>query len=112
MPEANGDCFQIFIDELSKTYNDSLNIILIDNAAYHKAKKLIIPDNIVLLPIPPYSPELNPIERFWQDVKDKISFSVFKDLSKMRDKVDKVLCSYSKEQLKSLTGYDYIVNGL
>ena len=97
---------------MSKKFPDSLNILLIDNAAYHLAKRIDEPDNMVLLPIPPYSPELNPIERFWQDLKDKISDKSFKNLYQLQDRVDALIRRYSKKQLKSLTGYDYIVNAL
>ena len=54
------DCYQRFLDEFSPAYADSLNILQVDNGLFHKAKRLRIPDNIILLFQPPYSPELNP----------------------------------------------------
>lgn len=62
-PYLNASCFQIFIDQFSTTFSDSLNLIVLDNGRFHQAKKLDIPDNVVLLFLPPYIPELNPIER-------------------------------------------------
>jgi transposase len=70
--EADGcdsDFFQVFLDELSGTDTDELMFILLDNASFHKAKKLKIPDNIALIYIPQYSPELNPAEKIWQRFK-------------------------------------------
>ena len=71
MPYLNGCCFQIFLDEFSKIYASSLNVLVLDNGRFHHAKSLQVPDNIVFLFLPPYSPELNPIERLWQDIKAK-----------------------------------------
>jgi len=44
---------------------DDLAIIVLDNAGWHRAKALTIPPNLLLLPLPSYSPELNPTERLW-----------------------------------------------
>ena len=57
---VDSDCYQLFLDEFSKAYPDSLNILQVDNGAFHKAQDLVIPDNIILLFQPPYCPELNP----------------------------------------------------
>ena len=40
-------------------------VLIMDQAGWHKAKKLLVPDNITILYLPPYSPELNPVERLW-----------------------------------------------
>jgi hypothetical protein len=64
-PFCNSDTFQIFIDILSKTDAEELMLLPLDNASFHKAKKLVIPDNIVLINIQPYSPELDPAEQIW-----------------------------------------------
>ena len=59
------DCFQLFMDQFSQAFPESLNVLVVDNGRFHRAKALEIPENVVLLFLPPYSPELNPIERFW-----------------------------------------------
>ena len=84
----------------------------LDNGAFHKAKKLVIPDNIMLLFIPPYSPELNPIERLWQDIKDEISCSLYETLDELKEAVAEVLRKYSHQDIASLTGYQYIVDAV
>ena len=68
-PQCNRDNFQIFLDEFSKEDKKEFKIILLDNGAFHKGQKLIIPKNIWLLFIPPYSPELNPSEKIWWKMK-------------------------------------------
>ena len=61
MPYLDSDCFQIFLNEFSEWASGSLNIMLLDNGAFHKTKRLATPKNILLLFLPAYSPELNPI---------------------------------------------------
>ena len=62
LPYCNTDCTNIFLHELSKQYEDDMIFLCCDGAAWHKSKTLCIPENIVLFFIPPYTPEMNPIE--------------------------------------------------
>ena len=55
LPRLTGECFQIFIDELSATFPDSLNIIVLDNGRFHHAKSLVIADNVTSLYLQPES---------------------------------------------------------
>ena len=64
--------------------------------------------NIVLLFLPPYISELNPVERLWQDIKVKLFQSVFTSLQVMQDKLTEILRSYTKITIESITKYDYI----
>jgi hypothetical protein len=70
--KVNANTFQGFINEFSEYLEDKKAILVMDNASWHKAKVLVIPDNIVLVFLPPYSPELNPVERWWKYLKDKV----------------------------------------
>jgi putative transposase len=45
-------------------------VVIVDQAGWHMSPKLNIPDNITLLPLPPRSPELNPVENVWQFMRD------------------------------------------
>jgi transposase len=71
MPLCNGDTFQIFLDQFSNVNPTELKLVVLDNGAFHKAKTLLIPQNIILIFLPPYSPELNPAEKIWQKFKIK-----------------------------------------
>ena len=108
MPYLNSTCFQIFLDEFAKVYPASLNILVLDNGRFHQAKSLQVPDNIVLLFLPPYTPELNPIERLWQDIKAKLFQNVFTSLQEMQEKLTEILRSYTKITIESITKYEYI----
>ena len=108
----NSVCFQAFLNEFSKTYSDSLNILQVDNASPHLAKNLSIPENVILLFQPAYSPDVNPIERLWQSLKDKLSWLTVETLDELRRAMDAVLNSLTTECIASLTGYDFILSAL
>jgi hypothetical protein len=55
LPDCNTDSFQIFLEQFSKTNPTELKIMLLDNGAFHKAERLVIPENIILLFIPPFT---------------------------------------------------------
>ena len=55
-------------------------LILVDQAGWHTTPKLVVPENITLMPLPPRSPELNPVENLWQFMRDNwLSNRVFKN---------------------------------
>jgi transposase len=108
----NSVCFQAFLNEFSETYLDSLNILQVDNGSAHLAKNLMIPENIILLFQPAYSPDVNPIERVWQSLKDKLSWLTVETLDELRKAMDSVLNSLTAECIASLTGYDFILSAL
>lgn len=113
MPWLSGDGFTVFLGELSRAYPESLNVVITDNAGAHTARHVVVPENVVLLPRPPYSPELNPVERLWLDLKRHIDVTiqaVRENLVALRDHVAERLCAYTSEQMRSLTGYGYLVN--
>lgn len=112
MPYLNSECFQIYLEEFSKNYPDSKNILVLDNGRFHKAKRLVIPDNIQLEFLPPYSPELNPMERLWQDLKARIAWEIFDQLEALKNRVAEVVKGYVKEAVKSLTAYWYFIQAV
>ena len=80
MPNCNAANFQVFLDEFSVQNPDEFKIMVLDNGAFHKAKTLLIPANIGLLFLPPYSPELNPAENIWATLKRKFTNKLYKTL--------------------------------
>lgn len=111
-PHLNADSFQLFLDEFAKAYPHDLNIIQLDNGRFHLAKKLTIPDNIVLLFQPPYSPDVNPIERVWEFMKEKLSWFNGKSLEELLNEVDRIIQSILPSEVASLTSYDFILSAL
>ena len=105
-------CYQRFLDEFSKTYPDSINILQVDNGRFHNGKDLILPENIVLLFQPPYCPELNPIERLWEYLKADLKWASFKSLAQLQTKIDQLLSNLTPEVIASITGYSFILDAL
>ena len=60
LPCCNGDNFQIFLNELSNKNPTKYKVVILDNGHLHEAKSLIIPQNIAVIFLPHYSPQLNP----------------------------------------------------
>lgn len=109
---VDSQCYQRFLDEFSACYPHSLNIVQVDNGAFHKAKELRIPENVILLFQPAYCPELNPIERLWQHLKKDLHWELFKDLTQLQTKVDELIAQLTAETVASITGYSFILDAL
>lgn len=105
-------CYQRFLDEFSKTYSASLNILQVDNGRFHISKDLVVPENVILLFQPPYCPELNPIERLWEHLKADLKWASFKTLAQLQTKVDQLLAQLTPEVIASVTGYPFILDAL
>jgi transposase len=107
LPSLNAQCFHLFLTHLAHYYAQSLNILVLENASLHPARGLQVPANVVLVPLPPYSPELTPIERLWRDLKERSSLGVFSKRPALRRRVTRLLHASSPQMLRSLTGYPY-----
>lgn len=107
--KCNSETFGDYLKDLSQAFPDSLNLLLEDNGRHHTAKTLEIPENVRLIFLPPYSPELNPIERFWQTMKEKVAWLACETLEPLQDRVRTILSEFSAPQLQSLTGYPYLL---
>jgi hypothetical protein len=81
LPALNAEHFQRFVDAFAEAFPDSLNILILDKSGAHTAKRLRLPENVRLVFLPPYCPELNPIERVWRDLKDELAWEQFTDLA-------------------------------
>ena len=71
LPTANTAMMQVFLEHVSQTFADYFIVMQVDRAGWHGAKGLLVPENIRLIPQPAYSPELNPVEHIWEDLREK-----------------------------------------
>ena len=70
MPKANSESMQHHLDLIAQSVTPGKHGVLVaDRAAWHMTGKLLIPANLSILPLPPYSPELNPVEQVWQQLR-------------------------------------------
>lgn len=106
------ECFEEFLKQFYQEYPKNLHIIQLDNGSFHKAKRLRVPENIILLFQPPHCPELNPIERLWEHLKGFLSWRLFSNLDEIKNQVADILRSLSQEVIASLTGWEYILQAL
>jgi transposase len=112
LPYLNAEGFQIFIDAFAAAFPDSLNLLLLDNSGAHTAQRLVLPANVRLAFLPPYCPELNPIERVWRDLKDALAWLQFPNLDAQQDYIATLLRGYQDVTLQALTGYTYLVDAI
>jgi transposase len=97
----------IFLAELSKNFSEEL-ILIMDGAGWHKSKALVVPGKIQIVLLPPYCPELNPVEKLWKYVKDNtIKNKVFEVLSDLEDEVCQFLFELEIDVVKSICGVVY-----
>ena len=108
----NSECFQVFLNLVSEQFKDSILIIQLDQAGAHKAKRLKLPVNIILLFQPSHSPETNPIERVWQHFKLGLGWQLPKNLDELRWLMRTRLEAMTQEVIASLVGWDSILQAL
>ena len=110
LPNCNTICMNYFLNELSKRYPDDIILLCCDGASWHKSKALDIPPNIKLFFIPPYTPEMNPIEQIWKELR-KIGFrnEVFATLNKVVDRLCNSIRSLKSSTIRSITSRSWIV---
>lgn len=105
LPYCNADGVQLFLDRLAEHHPEEFKIVLLDNGAFHHSKQLYIPKNIHLLFIPPYSPELNPAEKMWRYIKDRIANQVFQTLNHISDAIKDIIQKITPQCIASITGW-------
>ena len=109
LPVLNTQGFQLFLEHFAALDPTSFHLLLLDNGAFHKARALRLPPNVGLVFFPAYTPELNPIERLWRDLKDWLARYQPTSLRQL----SKLLCTrlphYQPSALRSLTGFRYLL---
>lgn len=108
MPSLDSTTFQVFLEEFSRLDKTSYHLMVVDNATAHTTEKLQVPRNIGFIFLPPCSPELNPIERFWRALKDWLSEYEPQMLEELSELMTVGLNSFSKTKLSSITSFEYL----
>ena len=109
LPYCNSDCMNVFLKRLSEQYPNDAILLCCDGAAWHKSKLLEIPSNIYLFHIPPYTPEMNPIEQIWKELRKSFCNQVFSTLEKVMDRLCDAICCLSTASIRSITARDWII---
>ncbi|MBE9046280.1 IS630 family transposase [Pleurocapsales cyanobacterium LEGE 10410] len=109
---VDGVCFQQYLDWFAQAHPKQLHLIQLDNGRWHIWSELNIPDNIILIFQPPYSPQVNPIERLWKEIKKYLKWELFDNLDRLRCKLSQVLSGLTRSAIASITGWDFILDAL
>lgn len=111
LPWANTDMMALFLEHVAEDFKDFFVIMLVDQAGWHTAQKLKVPENIRLLTQPSHSPELNPVEHVWEDLREKaMPNRAFRSL----DQLEAAICNRltelenDPEKVRSMTNFPYL----
>ena len=111
LPFANSQAMSLHLVEIAKEVAPGAHAVLVlDGAGYHAATALKVPGNITLLKLPPYAPELNPVENIWEYLRGNgLSNTVFESYE---DIVDKSCAAWmffakDKDRVASVTTRDW-----
>jgi len=109
MSHCDSVCMNAFLTELSQEYANDMILLILDGAPWHKSSWLKPPENIVIMHIPPYTPEMNPIEQIWKELR-KMGFAniCFSTLSAVIDRLCDTICDLSRDTIKSITCRNWI----
>jgi transposase len=112
LPKLNAAQMQIFLDAFAAAYPTTFNILLMDNSGAHTAKRLCVPANVGIVFQPPASPELNPVERVWEDLKGYLAWQTFTDVDALVNELVDRVSAYDAPTIQSLTSYPYLVEAI
>ena len=105
----SADTFHLFVDAFAQAFPDSLNILLFNNSGAQTVHRIRGPNNVRYVCLPPYCPELNPIEHVSRDLKDDLAWQQFRGLDAQQHYVAQLLRAYDDLTLQLLTSYTYLV---
>jgi transposase len=115
LPHTNSNCMQVFIDEVASRHREDRIIMICDGAGWHTSGLLTVPDNMKLIPLPPYSPELNPTEYLWDELREKSFHNrVFNSIDTLEDHLEASLrdLETDKVRVRSIVAWPWIINSL
>lgn len=109
MPNVDVDWMNKFLEEFSLNLKSKKAILVMDQAGWHKSLDLVIPSNIKIIYLSPYSPELNPTEKFWQFIKDNIlKNAIYDSLRDLEEKVCSFINDVTAKQILSVCSVNYM----
>ena len=115
LPHVNTECMQLFLDEVGARHPQHNIIMVLDGAGWHTSGALKPPHNMQLLSLPPYAPELNPVEHLWDELREKFFHNkAFNSLDALEDQLEVGLRALENDlpRVKSIVAWDWIVNAL
>ena len=115
IPTVSLECSQLFLEEIVATDEEAIHIVIWDGAGFHqKPLASDVPSHVRLLPLSPYCPELNPMEKLWDIVKGHIGNKVFETLTSIESAITDVLKPFweKEEGVFGLLGDNWLTRGV
>lgn len=115
LPDSNTECMSYFLEEVSRRHPEENILMFMDKAGWHRAKDLVIPTNIQIHFQPPYSPELNPVEHIWDEIREKwFGNLIFSSMDAVEDQLVIALKTLEDdpERIKKITSFQWIKSNL
>lgn len=113
LPWVNAQAMSLFLGEVASRHQDEFILMVMDQAGWHLAGRLVVPDNMRLVFLPPYSPELNPAEHLWKALREAcFGNEVFKNLDAVEHALVQGLQALedNPRQTQSLAGFEWITS--
>jgi transposase len=109
LPGMDGRCLETFLGHLGEAYRDYHLVVVLDNAPSHLSQRIARPRNVSLMNLPAYSPELNPVERWFQEFRRALSNRIFESVELLQEALTEALAPYWREPaaLQRLTGFSW-----
>ena len=115
LPGMDSLCLEAFLGELGRAYADYHLLVVLDGAPSHTSGRIELPENVSLMRLPAYSPELNPVERWFQEFRRALSNRIFESVELLQEALEpKALEPYWQEpaRLRSLAGFSWWVEAI
>ena len=110
LPYSNTICMNLFLQALSRQFPEDRIVLLCDGASWHTSNGLVIPENIRLIYLPPATPEMNPIEQIWKEIRKRgFRNESFPTLGKVVERLCNIICSMTHATIQSITGRAWIM---
>lgn len=106
--DMNTDTEYIFLTELKKQHPNQYVVVVMDNAPCHRPKMLHSIEGLIIIYLPPYSPELNPPERFFEEMRRSTANEIFDSLEAIETRITEAINEWTPERLKQLCCYEWI----
>jgi transposase len=115
LPQVNSECMQLFLDEIAARYPNENVVMVIDGAGWHKNQEIKLAENLRTVFLPPYSPELNPQEHVWDELREKFFHNrAFDSLDALETHLEGALrhLELSPDRMRGIAGWDWIINSV
>lgn len=109
--DVNAAITKKFLEALKERYSDNHILLVWDNAPFHRKKELHKMEGLTPIFLPSYSPELNPVERFYGEIRKSTANRLFRDIETQKDIIEEKVVKWMQDtnKTKKLCEYDWII---